>query len=341
MSMTKQDSSIKSKIDERLQRIANVLLLNASFTDNLGLLNGKMGIGIFFYHYSRYTGNKIFEDYAGEIIDEIYEEINPGTPVNFEDGLTGIGWGIEYLVKNKFVQADTDEALVEIDNSIYRTRLHSQLLIKNGNDIFGYGLYYIMRLINHKIDDTDLDTLIKKYHLIFLADECERILLQKLYQKFSIESLSIDSINSFIWFLLEMDRLKVFPVKISKVLNCIPKYLIDILQNADKDAGKLLLVSLTEKAAKVVSDQGINKLLKKTLKKYDGILKPDFPEETVIPNFIKNSWQQLIYQRYFKTVNEMSLQISKTFSFIEDENNWNNRLDNLTKDNIGLTGLTG
>ncbi len=109
------------KIIDRLRRIANVLLLNASFIDNPGLLNGKMGIAIFFYHYSRYTKNKIYEDYAGELVDEIYEEINTSTPVNFENGLTGIGWGIEYLVKNKFVQADTDEALAEIDNTIYKT----------------------------------------------------------------------------------------------------------------------------------------------------------------------------------------------------------------------------
>ena len=55
------------KIIDRLRRIANVLLLNASFIDNPGLLNGKMGIAIFFYHYSRYTKNKIYEDYAGEL----------------------------------------------------------------------------------------------------------------------------------------------------------------------------------------------------------------------------------------------------------------------------------
>src|SRR5450759_41468 len=103
MNESKLTSTLKSKVDRRLQRIANVLLLNASFIDNLGLLNGKMGIAIFFFHYSRYTGNKAFEDFAGELIDEIYEEISTLTPMNFEDGLTGIGWGIEYLIRHNFV----------------------------------------------------------------------------------------------------------------------------------------------------------------------------------------------------------------------------------------------
>ena len=61
---------LKNKVDNRLKRIANVLLLNASFIDNLGLLNGKMGIAIFFYQYAHYTGSKVFEDYASEKIDE-------------------------------------------------------------------------------------------------------------------------------------------------------------------------------------------------------------------------------------------------------------------------------
>lgn len=123
MNESKEISLLKSKVDSCLQRIANVLLLNASFINNLGLLNGKMGIAIFFYQYARYTGSKMFGDYAGELIDEIYEEINTNTPVDFANGLTGIGWGIEYLVKNGFVAADTDEALAEVDNTVYRSSL--------------------------------------------------------------------------------------------------------------------------------------------------------------------------------------------------------------------------
>jgi len=57
MTNLKHDLLVKSRIDERLKRIANVLLINASFIDNPGLLNGKMGIAIFFYQYSRYTGS--------------------------------------------------------------------------------------------------------------------------------------------------------------------------------------------------------------------------------------------------------------------------------------------
>jgi lantibiotic modifying enzyme len=100
-------------------RIANVLLLNASFINNIGLMHGKMGISIFFYHLARETNNNLYEEFAGELLDDIYKEINKDIGVNFENGISGIGWGIEYLIQNQFVTADTNEVLAEIDNYLF------------------------------------------------------------------------------------------------------------------------------------------------------------------------------------------------------------------------------
>ena len=45
---------IKQKF-EILQSISHNLMLHSSFINNIGLLKGKMGIAIFFYHYYNYT----------------------------------------------------------------------------------------------------------------------------------------------------------------------------------------------------------------------------------------------------------------------------------------------
>ena len=140
MSGTDIDLSLVERIENRLQRIANVLLLNASFIDNPGLLNGKMGIAIFFYNYAKYSSKNSYKEYADELIDT-------STHVNFENGLTGIGWGIEYLVNNEFVAADTDEALINLDNEIYRHRINSPILLSKGNDLFGYD--FCSRILSH------------------------------------------------------------------------------------------------------------------------------------------------------------------------------------------------
>jgi lantibiotic modifying enzyme len=104
--------------DELLQRIARYLMLHGSFCNDAGLLHGKTGIAVFFYHYARHTGKKIYSDFAGKLIDEIYGEIHSGFPLNFESGLCGVGWGIAYLIRNRFVNADPDEVLEDLDRRI-------------------------------------------------------------------------------------------------------------------------------------------------------------------------------------------------------------------------------
>jgi len=156
------------------QRIINTLLLNASFIDNLGLMHGKMGISICFFHLARQTGNQIYEDYAGELIDEIYEEITTNTPVDFENGLAGIGWGIEYLVQNGFIEADTDEVLEEFDNRIFKELIYNtpkEIGLLDG--IIGIGVYYLKRIQNPTSSEKT-PALTNKQTLIHLIDELER-----------------------------------------------------------------------------------------------------------------------------------------------------------------------
>lgn len=219
MNESKDISSFKSKIDNRLQRIANVLLLNTSFIDNPGLLKGKMGIAIFFYHYARYTGNKIFEDYAGELIDEIYEEINKNTPLDFEDGLTAIGWGIEYLVQNGFVGADTDEILEEIDKAVYQ----KILLGLDYNELQGCLLYQLTRF-GAKNSGNDQKELLKKHTLLCLLDECEKLIV---YSKFKEQVTFHDTtlLNTIQNFVTEVDKTGLLNLKTKKLLDLLPSFI--------------------------------------------------------------------------------------------------------------------
>jgi hypothetical protein len=52
------------------------------------------------------------------LIDEIYKEIHRDIPLNFRDGLCGIAWGLEYLMRNHFVKANPDAVLEESDKRI-------------------------------------------------------------------------------------------------------------------------------------------------------------------------------------------------------------------------------
>lgn len=130
-----------------LKRIANHLIIHTSGLDNQGLYYGKMGVILFFAHYSRYTGNPVYEDYAGELLNEVYEDLRDDIPVNFANGLCGIGWGLLYLLENNFMEGDPDIILSDIDIKIMErdlTRI-SDLSIETG--LMGVS-YYIKKRID-------------------------------------------------------------------------------------------------------------------------------------------------------------------------------------------------
>ena len=103
---------------ELLAKIADHLIINSSFLDNLGLLHGKMGIVIFFYHYSQYTNNDTIHKFADEILMEVLNEIHDELPVDFANGYCGIGWAIELLLQNNFIEGDSRDILKELDTKI-------------------------------------------------------------------------------------------------------------------------------------------------------------------------------------------------------------------------------
>jgi len=330
----------QQKIDARLTRIANVLLLNSSFIDNLGLLNGKMGIAIFFYQYSRYSGNTMYSDYAGELIDEIYEGIDTSTQVDFANGLTGIGWGIEYLVNHNFLEADTDEVLEDFDKAIYQSYLNRPYLLEDGNDVFGYGFYFMARLKRLVTDEENLNELIKKQHLIYLTDECERILIYKRYLDFNTQFLSTAAINSLAWFLLEMHKLDLFPSKTEKLIKILPDYMRCAIADKDCDSDRYIQKWLAGNFVPSISDPGLNDQFKSISNSIIAESRCNNKGYSCLINLAMLLSQMLIFGIDPKSEPIDSKILEGAIHAIEDEEIFSRLIFNINKDNLGLSGLS-
>lgn len=116
MKKKKSDSSVWEFNLE--QKVVHKLVLFSSLPGNSGLFNGKMGLIIFFLHYCKHTGNKTYESIAYDLLDEIMKEISEDSPKNFSIGLSGIGWGIEYMIQKGFVEGDSLEVCEEVDRKL-------------------------------------------------------------------------------------------------------------------------------------------------------------------------------------------------------------------------------
>ncbi len=156
-------------------RIDNHLLLNSSFIKNLGLMHGKMGLSIFFFQIGRTRRNKIYHNYAEELIDEIYQEIDETISPYYENGLAGIGWGLDYLVRNGFVDVDTNNILADIDEKVSKEILfNTPVEIGFLNGLIGLGAYQLMRTKNELPGNMKTSRFGKEQSLVYLISELDR-----------------------------------------------------------------------------------------------------------------------------------------------------------------------
>lgn len=95
-------------MEKDLQQIADMLLLNGTSTGCPGLVHGKMGIAVFFFHYAQYTDNMLFADYAMDLLGETLNQIHVNSPADYEKGIAGIDVGIDYMIRNNFLVTEEE-----------------------------------------------------------------------------------------------------------------------------------------------------------------------------------------------------------------------------------------
>jgi hypothetical protein len=141
--MTKAQSTA---IEQHLSQIVDMLLLNGTLTECPGLVHGKMGIAVFFFHYAQYAGNVLFTDYALDLIREMQNQIHVNSPADYEKGIAGIGAGIDYLICNKFLIVE-DDVCEDFDQRMVRAVMYDPWQDFSMYDgLTGYGRYWISRL---------------------------------------------------------------------------------------------------------------------------------------------------------------------------------------------------
>ncbi|MCL2650951.1 MAG: hypothetical protein FWD60_08010 [Candidatus Azobacteroides sp.] len=133
-------------IKQDLQQISDMLLLNGTLTECPGLVHGKMGIAVFFFHYAKYTGSELFADYAMDLIGEMLNQIHVNSPADYERGIAGIGVGIDYLIRNDFLKVE-DDICEDFDQRMVRAVLYDPWQdFSKYTGLTGYGRYWITRL---------------------------------------------------------------------------------------------------------------------------------------------------------------------------------------------------
>ncbi|GHV16645.1 hypothetical protein FACS1894179_06630 [Bacteroidia bacterium] len=135
------------------KRIAHYLMLNSYFITDISLWYGQMGIALVMSEYSKYMGNKVYFDVASFLLNNMSEGINGDLALSFASGLTGIGWGIENLIQQGYIEGDSVEICEEIDQRIMEIDIKriSDLSLENGIEgLLHYVIYHLQGAIKQQ-----------------------------------------------------------------------------------------------------------------------------------------------------------------------------------------------
>ncbi len=126
-------SSVVSQINVKFSEIETCLLNEYNKENNLGLMNGKAGIAIFFSLLKKYSKSNKYDDIIEEcIVDSM--NLDNYSIVTFCSGVTGALWAADLLKKNQIL--DLQEDFTDINTEISKTILDQ---LKKGNIDFLHG----------------------------------------------------------------------------------------------------------------------------------------------------------------------------------------------------------
>ena len=214
------------------QQILHRLLLHSSTGHDLGLYYGKTGIILCLMHYAEQTEQWYYETIAGELIKELTGEIHAGLLIGFASGLSGIGWGIEYLIQNGFMDGDSLSICETIDKKLMEPdpRRMTDLSLETGLEgILHYVLAHIKGVMAQHgtlpFDETYLSDLYQAVTAVTSNEKASEELKQLAVQyiRFYENRTAIDYTMSLAFIVEDTeevteDKLDMFPLGLKKGL---------------------------------------------------------------------------------------------------------------------------
>lgn len=142
-----QMKDVRSK-RELLPSIADFLCQKKPSSE-VGIVDGTMNEVLFFFHYARFTHEERWETHARALLRQVLTSIgSQSLPIDFKDGLCGIGWGLIYLEQQGFVAtADIEETLSGIDRILLKTDIAAINTSSFLQGIGGFMWYWVTRVL--------------------------------------------------------------------------------------------------------------------------------------------------------------------------------------------------
>lgn len=169
-------------VNEKLQVIQNQIISEYSEDISINLATGQMGLCIYSYIVGRY--NKGLLKIANKMMDCIFNKVNDLESINIKDGLSGIGLGINYLIRNGFIKGDSNKILSDIDDEIFKKIVDAKAFALLSDFEIIQLLYYLYIRLYPQSLKPDADYLLKELAIYLINKLYERIDLHFMEEPF-------------------------------------------------------------------------------------------------------------------------------------------------------------
>lgn len=226
-----------NNIESKIHSINEEITCRYSSIEDLGVLKGLAGLALFNFNYSKIfnvdnkTGNLILE--------ESIHRINKGyTNPTYCNGILGLGWVINYLIKENFIDSSNNETLIDIDR--YAHYWLAESLKQNNFDFLhgaiGYANYLIDRYnnlrncIDKKLIEESIFILLKYFtdllpNIISFSNDSKEVSIKMSFENKVIFGLA-HGISSIIYILNKTSTISKFTVESLEAAHQYSLYLI-------------------------------------------------------------------------------------------------------------------
>jgi lantibiotic biosynthesis protein len=110
-------------VQKKLDKIHSILDKTTGKNDTF--LGGNLGSAFYYYHLHKATGNKVYSARAEELVADVFERLNSDNPqlvgASFSTGGAGLGYAVNFLSKEGFLDFDVDTEFQELDKYLFNT----------------------------------------------------------------------------------------------------------------------------------------------------------------------------------------------------------------------------
>lgn len=309
-------------------KISNHLVMAENHIANIGLANGKMGIALHMYHAAQILNYRSYRDLADNLIESILHDLKTCQDFLFFNGITGISIGLSSLIRDRFIEPETNDLFIDMDRKIFLEARQRKINdFTEDFSVFSFGLYLLNRTAN-----TNLKMGIP-------LDEAVNVALsicEEMYARYFIfDTKTIIYTNSVLYFLINQCKNREYKQRASSIIELIVAKLIIAMNNDPKlihNLGTTLALAKAIDKSNIISNrlpQIVNKLSKKEKL-------ADVKEDVDIDLF--KTWESMLYSPLYEY--NLDATIINTWLKNIDLYSDNNMLVNINFRNLILCGLS-